>query len=165
MDENMRNMIASVKAVIETTRGQLEAMEKEPDPDRQLMAAVQDNYERAVATLRTLKKINGAAATAAVEPAQPSAPASTTADEPINITRHVDHAFQVIPPAELDEHPVNEQALETSTASQPTAAPTGERVAHATPSSAPASAEDDQAAPVQMTRAQYRKMLKKRKHK
>ena len=164
MDENMRNIIASVKAVIETTRGQLEAMEKEPDPDRQLMAAVQDNYERAMATLRTLKKINGAAAVATVEPAQPSTPETTEADEPINVTRHVDHAFQVIPPAELDEHPVNEQALEPPAESYPTAKPVSEpATSHATQSPASTSAAADPEAPVHMTRAQYRKMLKKQK--
>lgn len=154
MDENMRNMIASVKAVIETTQGQLEAMEKESEPDRQLMAAVQDNYERAMATLRTLKKINGVEATAAVEPAQSNTPETAETEAPINVTRHVDHAFQVIPPAESDE-----QAAKTSTKESTSK----QAASHATQSPVATAAESDQETSTHMTRAQYREMLKKQK--
>ncbi|MGV3201852.1 hypothetical protein ACEE97_01870 [Limosilactobacillus reuteri] len=152
MDENMRNTIASIKSVIKTTRGQLEEMEQESDPDRQLMAVVQGNYERAKSMLRLLEKINGVEATAAVQPAEKSSNTATNQaeaaeSEPINVTRHVDHSFQVIPPEAVDNQVVNA----TSTASQ---AP--QESAPAQESSASSSTD------VHMTRAEYRAMLKKK---
>lgn len=152
MDENMRNTIASIKSVIKTTRGQLEEMEQESDPDRQLMAVVQGNYERAKSMLRLLEKINGVEATAAVQPAEKSSNTATNQaeaaeSEPINVTRHVDHSFQVIPPEAVDNQVVNA----TSTASQ---AP--QESAPAQESSASSSTD------VRMTRAEYRAMLKKK---
>lgn len=152
MDENMRNTIASIKSVIKTTRGQLEEMEQESDPDRQLMAVVQGNYERAKSMLRLLEKINGVEATAAVQPAEKSSSTATTQveaaeSEPINVTRHVDHSFQVIPPEAVDNQVVNA----TSTASQ---AP--QESAPAQESSVSSSTD------VHMTRAEYRAMLKKK---
>lgn len=151
MDENMRNTIASIKSVIKTTRGQLEEMEQEPDPDRQLMAVVQGNYERAKSTLRLLEKINGVEATAAVQPAEKNSAATSQAEaaesEPINVTRHVDHSFQVIPPKAVD----NQEITATSTASQ---AP--QESAPSQKSAANSSTD------VHMTRAEYRAMLKKK---
>lgn len=152
MDENMRNTIASIKSVIKTTRGQLEEMEQEPDPDRQLMAVVQGNYERAKSMLRLLEKINGVEATAAVQPAEKSSSTATTQaeaaeSEPINVTRHVDHSFQVIPPKAVDD----KETIATSTASQ---AP--QKSAPSQKSAASSSAD------VHMTRAEYRAMLKKK---
>ena len=152
MDENMRNTIASIKSVIKTTRGQLEEMEQESDPDRQLMAVVQGNYERAKSMLRLLEKINGVEATAAVQPAEKSSNTATNQaeaaeSEPINVTRHVDHSFQVIPPEAVDNQVVNA----TSTASQ---AP--QESAPAQESSASSSTD------VHMTRAEYLAMLKKK---
>ncbi|MEZ7281578.1 hypothetical protein [Limosilactobacillus fermentum] len=152
MDENMRNTIASIKSVIKTTRGQLEEMEQESDPDRQLMAVVQGNYERAKSMLRLLEKINGVEATAAVQPAEKSSNTATTKaeaaeSESINVTRHVDHSFQVIPPEAVDNQVVNA----TSTASQ-----TPQESATAQESSASSSTD------VHMTRAEYRAMLKKK---
>lgn len=155
MDENMRSTIASVKAVIETTRAQLEEMEQEPAPDRHLMAAVQDNYERAKGTLRILEKINGVEATVAVQPAQKNDTAvaqdESEEDQTINVTRHVDHSFQVIPPKATDELTVNEQALATPAESQ---APQVTMPTEETPESS--------AAEVHMTRAEYREMMKKK---
>lgn len=152
MDENMRNTIASIKSVIKTTRGQLEEMEQESDPDRQLMAVVQGNYERAKSMLRLLEKINGVEATAAVQPAEKSSNTATTQaeaaeSEPINVTRHVDHSFQVIPPEAVDNQVVNTMSM----ASQ---AP--QESAPAQESSASSSTD------VHMTRAEYRAMLKKK---
>ena len=152
MDENMRHTIASIKSVIKTTRGQLEEMEQESDPDRQLMAVVQGNYERAKSMLRLLEKINGVEATAAVQPAEKSSNTATNQaeaaeSEPINVTRHVDHSFQVIPPEAVDNQVVNA----TSTASQ-----AHQESAPAQESSASSSTD------VHMTRAEYRAMLKKK---
>ncbi|MDD6432392.1 MAG: hypothetical protein PUF79_04620 [Lactobacillaceae bacterium] len=151
MDENMRNTIASIKSVIKTTRGQLEEMEQEPDPDRQLMAVVQGNYERAKSTLRLLEKINGVEATAAVQPAEKNSAATSQAEaaenEPINVTRHVDHSFQVIPPKAVDNQAVN--AMSTASQAPQESAPSQKSVA---------SSSTD----VHMTRAEYRAMLKKK---
>jgi hypothetical protein len=152
MDENMRNTIASIKSVIKTTRGQLEEMEQESDPDHQLMAVVQGNYERAKSMLRLLEKINGVEATAAVQPAEKSSNTATTQaeaakSEPINVTRHVDHSLQVIPPEAVDNQVVNTM----STASQ------------APQESAPAQElSSSSSTDVHMTRAEYRAMLKKK---
>lgn len=151
MDENMRSTIASIKAIIETTRQQLKQMEQEENPDQHLLLTVQNNHEQALSTLRTLKKINGGEAVAAILPAgagDREAPTGETS-QAIDITRHVSHAFQVIPPREesLGDFQTSTPAKSQAQSDQPAAM------------KKPASSSTDD---VQMTREEYMATLKKK---
>lgn len=60
---NIMETIASLRSIVETTQQQLITMQNDDHPNRQLMAAVQENHDRALETLRMLSQIQSPAAT------------------------------------------------------------------------------------------------------
>ncbi|WP_373842302.1 hypothetical protein [Limosilactobacillus sp.] len=143
MDENLKSTIASTKAIIRSTQGQLDQMKKDPHPDQKLMKVTQDNHDKAVQTLAILNKITGGAT-------MDVGPRTVTDTRPINVDHNTDHGFQIIPPAAEDS--VAPSSLSDSIVSAQSAQ-SGQQSA-----AIPANNE------VMMTRAQYRAMLKKKKH-
>lgn len=57
MNNDIMETIASLKSIVETTQRQLTAMQNDDQPNRQLMATVQENHDRAVDTLRMLSQV------------------------------------------------------------------------------------------------------------
>lgn len=60
---NIMETIASLKSIVETTQKQLNTMQNDDHPNRQLMVTVQENHDRALETLRMLSQIQSPAAT------------------------------------------------------------------------------------------------------
>ena len=63
MNNDIMETIASLKSIVETTQKQLTAMQNDDQPNRQLMATVQENHDRAVDTLRMLSQVGPSAPT------------------------------------------------------------------------------------------------------
>lgn len=144
MDENLKSTIASTKTIIRSTQSQLDQMKKESHPDQKLMKATQDNHDKAVQTLAILNKITGGAT-------MDVGPRTVTDTRPINVDRNTDHSFQIIPPTA--EGSVAPSSLSDSIVPAQSTQPSQQ-------TSAATSANNE----VTMTRAQYRAMLKKKKH-
>ncbi|WP_267202632.1 hypothetical protein [Limosilactobacillus kribbianus] len=143
MDENLKSMIASTKAIIRDTEEQLEMLKKDPHPDQQLLKVTQNNHDKAV---QILQQINGAPVST-----QDVGPRTVTDARPINVNHDLEHGFQIIPPA--SEHVASEQKkVSVTTNKQPAQS---SQPAHRTVSTATTSSSS-----VKMTRAQYRAMLK-----
>lgn len=60
---NIMETIASLKSIVETTQQQLNTMQNDDHPNRQLMVTIQENHDRALDTLRMLSQLQSPAAT------------------------------------------------------------------------------------------------------